>query len=173
MKIDHKAVLEVFEQMLVLADGLIETARIGDDGFINSMEDQRNDMKKIVFAFRSEHLTKEETQAITGKYDFIKDGDRIIENGQHDLRGEMNGNEITNLVKYLLYDFLKKALRENPVTPEMGEVDVRNHIDCLSYEWSKFRTYERGFSHTMFEVVCLVTDEVMEHRKQNRQLALL
>lgn len=173
MKIEHKAVMDTFDQLLILADGLIETARSSDDGFINSMEDQRDDMKKLVLAFRSEHLTKEETQAIAGKYDFVKEGDRIIDNGQHEKQGQMNPNEITNFVKYQCYNYLKKALREQPVDPSMDEFAVRTHIDCLSIDWPKFKGYEKGFAHTIFEIVCLVTEEVMEYRSQNKQLTLL
>ena len=173
MKIEYKPVIDAFDQLLALADGLIETARNGDDGFLESMMDQRDDMKKVVLAFRSEHLTKEETKAIVGKYDFIKEGQRVIDNGQHDTQGQMKPSEVTNFVKYLCYNYLKKTLREHPIDPSMDEFAVRTHIDCLCIDWPKYKGYEKGFQHTMFDVVCLVTDEVMEHRKHNSQLELL
>lgn len=173
MKIEHKPVMDTLNQLLAIADGLIETARNGDDGYLQSMMDQRDDMKKIVLAFRSEHLTKEETEFIIGKYDFMNEGERIINNGQHDRLGEMNPSEVTSFVKYLCYNYLKKAYRDNPIDQNMDEFAVRTHIDCLSFEWPKFKLYEKGFSHTIFDVVCLITDEIIEHRKQNSQLRLL
>jgi 2C-methyl-D-erythritol 2,4-cyclodiphosphate synthase len=173
MKIEHKAVIEVFDQLLALVDAIIETAKVGDDGYLESMEDQKEEMSKIVLAFRAEHLTKEETQFIAGKYDFVKEAERIINNGQHEGNGQMNSNEVMSFVKYQCYNYLKKTLRERPVDLEMDEFEVRNYIDCLSFEWPKFKSYEKAFSQTIFNVVLLVTQEVMEYRRKNQQLTLL
>jgi len=173
MKVEHKLVLSIFDQMLGITNGIIETARWGDDGYLTSMEDQRDEMKKIILDFRSQHLTKEETQTVAGKYQFIEEGERLIRNNQHLENGKINSNEITHWVKYLCYNYLKKALRDSPVQPDMNELDLTNHIDCLCIDWPKFKIYEMSFSQTMFQVVQIVAAEVIEYRNQNQQLTLL
>lgn len=172
MKIEHKHVIEIIDQLNFLADGIVDAIRLGGD-ILGNIEQQALQMKLILLNFRAEHLTiKEDKLPPDSKFDYLKRIEQLMQSPSFD-QNNLSPSDLTAWVQTLAYKYTKNILRNMPLpTPSASEIDIRHHVDNALCDWPKFKHYEAGFFYSLMKVIDDITSEIILYRERNPQQSL-
>jgi hypothetical protein len=168
MKVDSKNLVEVFNEVKYLLDGMADAIRMGDDGFENDILSLGQDIKTVINVFTIEHMTP--VTKPDKEPQFLK---RHVE--LHDKANEgagMTPDENIQLFKARFYLFIKKALQDIDLQL-ISNLDLHNAImDKVVIDSRYYSYFNTDFDRAAYNVLDLIADEIRQHRKRHPQLSM-
>ena len=159
MKVESENVLELIKIVKAYVSGISEIVQIGDDGFKESVNDQKNALFNEMANWQALHIVKKEPQT--------KD---LNEHRLQDLNPAQRWEN-------QLYSFLLRKLKVDDKIAEISsEKDLFYHIE--QYLETTGGEYLKQFYYNYYvmagiKVVQSVVDKVLDERKKNPQQKLL
>ena len=171
MKVDSKFIIELINDVSWYAVGIKETCQMGGDVFEN-ISQQADEIKKMLIKFQASYLTKEDrTTPVDKSYSYLKIMEKALRN--KDIHNDpLSPEENVAIVQAKVYSFIKRTIRDNGIPEGLNSFDLRIYIENLLYNWQYFKTHEKNFLYSIYDVCVDITNEIIEFRKKNPQLKL-
>lgn len=169
MKVDSRLIVQLFEEVKYLLDGIDQIFREGEyvEEGINSIAEN---VKTMFSAFTIDHMTPA-TLSRKKEHSFLYDQVKLVDKTEAGLG--LTPEENITLFKARFYLTLKKqiAKQDLPINCHQGEIEnfIENEVVPNTTYESYFFT---DFQSTMYNVIKLISREIVEHRKKHPQISM-
>lgn len=172
MKVESEGIVTFFKSIKYLIEGICETVQIGDDGFQESVQLQKEDLIKQIDSFEMLHLTPV-TKLAKSKLAYMQWYEEVYNPHQADNTVSAN----INLYKSKLYLHIKKQIREKICAEELAQVPIvglANFIEeqtILNTHYEKL-IYSKEWYHSSLQVLLDVAAEIESERNKAPQIKM-
>ena len=174
-KIDAAAVSQLLDQLMFLVDGIIETIRSGDDGFLHSAISQRSQISEMIGVFKMEQLEAKTPIKRRDEPSYYTEYVNNLYDRTQEVGAQFTSVENKIIFQGRLWRFLKQQLQQrgDELQDKATEAEVNTAIECwIINSYHKDTFYSDQFFYTGLRVLEDFTRNVMDQRKKNPQKKL-
>lgn len=169
MKIEHSKINDLRSVIEYFITGIKEAAAMGGD-VLENIQGQCDDCSRQVNEWYALNMMPAEKEAAPDRAHYYLDHAVIAGKKNHE---DMDLYDFKCIVMSDLYRFVKRSIREQKDDmpgPAAGRMDIFNWVDELLHKMPGITEYQKHYTYSIIDVCDDVVNDIMEHRKQNKQL---